>query len=95
LAILRIVSGVPAGVRVEKAGDTVELIGRFTISEGADDWVVLFVLPDGYRPEGTIACGVGSQGGPLELWIEPDGSVSADSPQPGWIELAEISYPAA
>ena len=87
-------SDLPAGLRVQKVGELVELSGRITLAEGADDWILLFTLPEEYRPGGIVPCGVESEGGVLELWIEPDGSVLADSLRPGWIEPDGINYPA-
>jgi hypothetical protein len=55
---------------------------------------LLFELSDGYRPERTIVCGLESQSGPLEVWIEPDGSVVAHSTRVGWIEFEQVSFPA-
>jgi hypothetical protein len=40
------VSDLPAGLRVQKVGDLVELSGRITLAEGADDWILLFTLPE-------------------------------------------------
>jgi len=88
------VSDPPPGVEIRKLGNDIELRGRLTLAEGADDWIMLFVMPEGCRPDATIPCGVESESGALELWIEPDGSVWADSPRRGWIEL-EASFPAA
>jgi hypothetical protein len=87
-------SELPVGLHIRKIGSTVEVRGRLTLAEAADDWILLFELPDGYRPERTIVCGLESQSGPLEVWIEPDGSVVAHSPRVGWIEFEQVSFPA-
>ena len=79
-----------------KVGDQVELRGRVNAPEKAGDgYVLIFELSEGYRPDATISCGVYSDGGPLELWIQPDGSVVADQPLRGWIELDGISFQSA
>ena len=85
----------PAGVVIRKVGNMVHLGGRFNVAEGADDWILLFTLPHEYRPKGMVPCGVNSETGALEIWIEPDGSVLADSPRPGWVDLEMIDYVAA
>ena len=88
-------SDLPAGGHAQKLGDVVESSGRTTLAEAGDDWVVIFTVPEVYRPDHTVPCDVQSQAGPLELWIKPDGSVTADSPRAGWIELDGSSYSAA
>jgi len=89
------VAELPPGVVLEKTRGIVTLRGAFTVSEPSDEWMVVFTLPNGYRPDGTVVCGVDSQTGALELWIDPDGTVIADSPRRGWVRLEQISFAAA
>lgn len=82
----------PEGVIARRVGATIHLTGRFTVSESVDDWTRLFMLPEEYRPKWMVPCGVVSETGALEIWIEPDGSVLADSPRAGWVEFEMIDY---
>ena len=90
-----VVVELPEGVDVHNKRGVIELTGLFTIAEASEEWVEVFVLPEGYRPDGTVVCGLESETRPLELWIEPDGSVLADAPRPGWVKLERISFEAA
>jgi hypothetical protein len=61
----------------------VKLSGVFTITEASEEWVEVFVLPKDYWPDGLVPCGVDSDTGALELWIEPDGVMLAQAPRLG------------
>ena len=73
----------------------VVLSGRIVVARDADGWVEVARLPAGFRPRATYVLGVDSEGGPVEAWVEPDGSVQADSPRRGWIDFDGTQFPAA
>ena len=75
----------PAGFR--KTGNRVELKG--TIAGGTD--VVVFTLPEGYRPASEQQFQVASGSGTSVVTISPNGDVLAD-PNAGWVSLNGISF---
>jgi hypothetical protein len=77
--------------RFEKTDGEVVLSGCLD-AEAADGWVPIFILPPEYRPGATICCGLLSEHGPLEVWIEPDGSMIADSHRGGWIDFDGTTF---
>jgi hypothetical protein len=82
-----------SGFAFARQGADVMLSGRIVVAEDAEDWLEIARVPPAFRPSTTYVLGLQSEGGPLEVWVEPDGLVRADSPRRGWIDFDGTTFP--
>lgn len=83
--------------RFKRDGDQVTLAGIVEVppaNQGDDLGIVVFTLPEGYRPAEEGHFRVTTERGSSIVTVAPDGSVLAD-PRDGWISLNGITFTAA
>jgi hypothetical protein len=82
------------GFSQQKIGQTVTLGGQAENKGGPSGPSVVFVLPEGHRPETEMRFQAKSEHGETEVIVKPDGSVIAD-PSKGWVSFDGISFAVA
>jgi hypothetical protein len=82
----------PRGLVLWSDDHFVRLTGRFDLDDDTDAGIPLFVLPEGYRPRVLTSCQVTSRAGATHLRVEPNGTVTTDSPAAGWIQVTDVHF---